>query len=48
MLPSWVCSASVSLAAIPDTGPECTVCSASVEFSCAMPPELWLHSIGLS
>jgi hypothetical protein len=33
---------------MPDTGPEWMVCSASVEFSCAMPPELWITSIGFS
>ena len=31
---------------MPATGPEWMVCSASVEFSCAMPPELWMTSIG--
>lgn len=47
-LPSCACSARCSEAPMPETGPEWMVCKASVELSCAMPPELWITSIGLS
>ena len=45
-LPRPACAARCSLAEMPATGPEWMVCSASVEFSWAMPPELWMISIG--
>ncbi len=46
--PSPVSFERCSAAPTPAIGPEWMVCSASVEFICAMPPELWITSIGLS
>ena len=45
--PSPVSLERCSAAPTPAIGPEWIVCSASVEFICAMPPELWI-TIGLS
>ena len=45
-LPSPACRARCSLAETPAIGPEWMVCSASVEFSWAIPPELWMTSMG--
>ncbi len=46
--PSPVSPERCSAAPTPAIGPEWMVCRASVEFICAMPPELWITSIGLS